>query len=106
MVYRYHTQQWTKMPTFAGVNYDPPSPSNVRRCRHNWIEGWKRPVCDAPRYKSNQRIQPHSPMFSYSVVSISSDDVSAILDDSAGFYRAHLVNNTVLLNALKYCPFE
>lgn len=26
MVYRYHTQQWTEMPTFAGVNYDPPLP--------------------------------------------------------------------------------
>lgn len=87
--------EWKILPTPAG--------QKVKRGRHDWIEGWDKPVTDfrvpdVPVSTAKTEYSPTSPgLFTLMSVSLSSDDVSAILDDSTSFYRVHL-NNTVLFD--------
>lgn len=107
MVYRYHPTM-DRNANICWSELRPPPPP--RTCGDAVTIGLKvgRDQCATPPVtKATKEYNPIPQcLVTLLSVSISSDDVSAILDDSAGFYRAHLVNNTVLLNALKYCPFE
>lgn len=81
-----------------------PADPNVKRGRHDWIEGWDRPVTDfrVPDVLASSATTEYSPtspgLFTLMSVSLFSDDLFAILEDTTSFYRVHL-NNTVLFDA-------
>lgn len=81
-----------------------PAGPKVKRGRHDWVEGWDRPVTDFrfPDVLASSATMEYSPtspsLFTLISVCLSSDDVSAILEDTTSFYRVHL-NNTLLFDA-------
>lgn len=76
----------------------------MEKRRHDLFEEWDKPVTDfrVPDVPVSTAPTEHIPtsqdLFALMSVSLSSDDVSAILDDSTSFYRVHL-NKTVLFDA-------
>lgn len=76
----------------------------MKKRRHDLTEESDKPVTDfrVPDVPVSTAPTEHIPtsqdLFALMSVSLSSDDVSAILDDSTSFYRVHL-NKTVLFDA-------
>lgn len=90
--------KWTRK-----INAIPAGPK-VKKRRHDLTEESDKPVTDfrVPDVPVSTAPTEHIPtfldLFTLMSVRLSSDDVSAILDDNTSFYRV-LLNNTVLFDA-------